>query len=78
MTDYDFPLDQQICGMAALDHLEFSRHTAQGAILAAKHAHVWGRHASIRYCERRGIPVRLFNLAKRLEALQKVRKIVGF
>lgn len=43
---------------------------AQHAIHAAKHVKAWGRRAAMTYCERRGIPLRLFTLARQLEAMQ--------
>jgi hypothetical protein len=40
---------------------------AQHAIRAAQNVHSWGLHACQRYCERRGVPLRLFHIALRLE-----------
>lgn len=41
---------------------------AQQAIHAAKHKHIWGRHAALRYIQRRYIPIGLYRLACQLEA----------
>lgn len=41
------------------------------AIIACKHRHQWGKFAARRFCERRGVPLGLYFLACRLEAMQK-------
>ena len=37
------------------------------AIRAAKNRHIWGRDATMRYLQRRGVPVRLYQIAMALE-----------
>lgn len=46
---------------------------AAHAIHAAHHRRSWGRFAARRYCERRGVPLRLYFLACRLEAQDRAR-----
>lgn len=41
------------------------------AIRAAKLYPTIGRYAALRYCQKRGVPVRLYYLARLLEAAQK-------
>lgn len=41
------------------------------AIRAAKNRRVWGRDATMRYLRRRGVPVRLYQIAIALEGEQK-------
>ena len=43
---------------------------AEHAIRAARCVKLWGRDAAMRYCRNRGVPVRLFTLARQLEAAQ--------
>ena len=38
------------------------------AVLAAKNRRVWGRDATMRYLRRRGVPVRLYQIALACEA----------
>jgi hypothetical protein len=38
------------------------------AIRAAQNHKTWGRQAALRYCQRRGVPLRLYYLARQLEA----------
>ena len=42
---------------------------AQHAIRAAEHSHSWGSFAARRYWERRGVPLRLYWLARQLVAV---------
>jgi hypothetical protein len=44
--------------------------TTQHAIRAARSWRSWGRYATIRYLQRRGVPLRLYYLARQLEALE--------
>ena len=41
------------------------------AIRAAKNRRAWGRDATMRYLRRRGVPVRLYQIAMVLEGEQK-------
>ena len=41
------------------------------AIRAAKNRRVWGRYATMRYLAKRGVPVRLYQIAVALEGEQK-------
>ncbi len=41
---------------------------AHHAIRAAKNLKSWGRYATIRYLEKKGVPMSLFTLARVLEA----------
>ena len=41
------------------------------AVRAAKNRRVWGRDATMRYIARRGVPVRLYQIAVALEGEQK-------
>ena len=43
---------------------------AHHAIRAAKNVKVWGLFAAKRYCEKRGIHPRLFQLARQLQAVE--------
>lgn len=47
--------------------------TAQHAIKAAQHAHIWGRFTAKQYCVRRRIPLRLLCIAKQLEATKNLK-----
>lgn len=38
------------------------------AIKAARHCHQWGHAAAGRFCAKRGVPLRLFTLARQLHA----------
>ena len=39
------------------------------AIYAARHRNQWGRWATVRYCEKRGVPRRLLTLAIQLSVI---------
>ena len=41
------------------------------AVRAARNRRVWGRDATMRYLRRRGVPVRLYQIAMALEGEQK-------
>lgn len=41
------------------------------AVRAARNRRVWGRWATMRYLRRRGVPVRLYQIAVALEGEQK-------
>lgn len=41
------------------------------AVRAAKNRRIWGRDATMRYLRRRGVPVRLYQIAVALEGEQK-------
>ena len=41
------------------------------AVRAARNRHAWGRDATMRYLRRRGVPVRLYQIAMALEGEQK-------
>lgn len=41
------------------------------AVRAAKNRRVWGRWATMRYLRRRGVPMRLYQIAMALEGEQK-------
>lgn len=43
---------------------------AQIAIVAAQNARSWGRFAAVRYCQKRGVSVRLLTIALQLEAVK--------
>ena len=45
---------------------------AYHAIRAANNWRSWGRFAAVRYCQRRGVPTRLFYLARQLAAIKGV------
>jgi len=45
---------------------------ARIAIRAAKHRHVWGRWATFKYVEKRGVPTRLYVLARILEVTKGI------
>jgi hypothetical protein len=47
---------------------------AHHAVRAAKNVKSWGRFAARRYCERRGVPLGLYRLARQLEALRYLRQ----
>lgn len=40
------------------------------AIRAARNRHIWGRWATQAYCVNRGVPARLYTLARQLEAMK--------
>ena len=40
---------------------------AQFAIHAAQNVRSWGRYAAVKYCQKRGCPVRLLTIALQLE-----------
>ena len=42
---------------------------ARLAIYAATNRHTWGRYATVRYCEKRGVPRRLLTLAIQLSVV---------
>jgi len=42
------------------------------ALWAAKHKHIWGRHAALRYVQRRSVHPSLYRLACQLEVEQTV------
>ena len=42
---------------------------ARLAIYAATHRRTWGRYATVRYCEKRGVPRRLLTLAIQLSVV---------
>jgi hypothetical protein len=42
---------------------------ARIAIYAATHRRAWGRYATVRYCEKRGVPRRLLTLAIQLSVV---------
>lgn len=41
------------------------------AVRAARNRRIWGRDATMRYLRRRGVPVRLYQIAMALEGEQK-------
>lgn len=41
------------------------------AVRAARNRRIWGRDATMRYLARRGVPVRLYQIAVALEGEQK-------
>ena len=41
------------------------------AVRAAKNRRIWGRDATMRYLRRRGVPMRLYQIAVALEGEQK-------
>lgn len=43
--------------------------TAQHAILAAENIAKWGRYATFRYLQTRGVPLSLFTKARQLRAI---------
>jgi len=45
---------------------------ARIAIHAATNRRTWGRYATVRYCEKRGVPRRLLTLALQLSAVQSI------
>jgi len=45
---------------------------ARIAIHAANNRRTWGRYATVRYCEKRGVPRRLLTLALQLSAVQSI------
>lgn len=45
---------------------------AHYAIIAARSARTWGPFATRRYCQRRGVPLALYRLARQLEAVKGV------
>ena len=47
------------------------------AIRAAIGRRSWGRFAARRFCERRGVPLRLYHLACRLEAAKRAHAEMG-
>lgn len=42
---------------------------ARLAIYATTHRRAWGRYATVRYCEKRGVPRRLLTLAIQLSVV---------
>jgi len=44
------------------------------AIHAANNRRAWGRYATVRYCEKRGVPRRLLTIAIQLSAVQSKEK----
>lgn len=44
------------------------------AIHTANNRRAWGRYATVRYCEKRGVPRRLLTLALQLSAVQSKEK----
>ena len=46
---------------------------AVAAVIAAKHYRQWGEYASFRYAERRGVPVKTYLIALRVEMQRKAR-----
>lgn len=45
--------------------------TAAAAIRAARNVRSWGTWAAYRYCQKRGVPLRLLTLARLLEAAKR-------
>lgn len=45
--------------------------TAADAIRAARNIRSWGTWAAYRYCQKRGVPIRLLTLARLLENAQR-------
>lgn len=46
--------------------------SAQHAVRAARHRHIWGRNAARLYCEHHHVPCGLYRLACQLQAAQGV------
>lgn len=44
---------------------------AIAAVNAAKNFKNWGRYAALRYCEKRGVPLRLLTLARVLQTAKE-------
>ena len=42
------------------------------AVRAANNTHIWGRYAARQYCIKRGVPLRLYYLARTLKAAQHI------
>jgi len=45
---------------------------ARLAVYAAANRRTWGRYATVRYCEKRGVPRRLLTLAIQLSVVMRV------